>query len=136
MNGTPDAGDVRFGGLVGRMLDERHTIFLSVALHLVPGVLIVAAYVLLGVPVAEALGYPPVFGFLVVVPCVLVPVELGLLLYLGWKRNGRPSLEGVVLYRNRPLRRRVLAVFVAALLLWSFAVHRVFLALAFLEDTG
>lgn len=121
MGGTANAGGAPFGGLIGRLLDEHHPIRLSVPLHLVPGVLIVAAYVLLGIPIAEALGYPPVFGFMVVVPFVLVPTELGLLLYLGWKRNGRPSLEGVVLYRDRPTRRGVLAALVAALLAWSFA---------------
>lgn len=124
MSGTANVGanGEPFGGLVARLLDGRHTVRLSVVLHLLPGVLIVAAYALLGIPVAGALGYPSVFGFLVVIPFVLVPVELGLLLYLGWKRNGRASLEGVVLYRSRPVRRGVLAVLVVALLVWSFAI--------------
>ena len=101
MNETTDAGGAPFDGLAGRLLDGRHSVGLSVVLHLLPGVLIVAAYALLGVPIAEALGYPSVFGLLVIVPFVLVPAELGLILYLGWKRSGRPSLRGVVLYRHR-----------------------------------
>ena len=116
------AGHAPSAGLVGRLMDGRHPIPLSIALHLLPGVLIVAAYVLLVIPVAEARGYPSVFGLLIVVPFVLVPAELGLLLYLGERRNGRPSLEGVVLYRDRPMRRGSLAGLVAALLVWSFAV--------------
>lgn len=125
MSGTSNAGGTPFEGPAGRLLDGRHPVRLSVALHLLPGVLIVAAYVLLGIPVAEALRYPSVFGFLVVIPFVLVPVELGLLLYLGWKRNGRASLVGVVLYRGRPMRRGALAALVVALLAWSFVVGAV-----------
>jgi len=34
------------------------------------------------------------------IPLILVPVELGWLLYEGKKKNGRYSLQGVVLYRN------------------------------------
>jgi len=88
---------------------------------LLPGVLIAAFYFLVGVPVAEGLGYPALLGLLLSVVFVLLPSELGWLLYLGWRRNGRPSLEGVVLYRERvPVRRLVLLGL--ALLVWAVLV--------------
>ena len=72
-------------------------------------------------PIAESLGYPSLFGLLLSVVFVLVPSELGWLLYLGSRRNGRPSLEGVVLYRERiPVRR--LALLGLALLVWAMLV--------------
>jgi hypothetical protein len=49
---------------------------------------------------------------------VLIPVELGYLLYQGRKRNSRTSLEGIVLYRDTlPVRQYV--GLVLALLVWS-----------------
>ena len=72
-------------------------------------------------PIAESLGYPSLFGLLLSVVFVLVPSELGWLLYLGSRRNGRPSLEGVVLYRERiPVRR--LALLGLALLVWAMLI--------------
>ncbi len=100
---------------------EQHTVALSAALHLLPDILIAAFYVLVGVPIAESLGYPSLFGLLLSVVFVLVPSELGWLLYLGSRRNGRPSLEGVVLYSERiPVRR--LALLGLALLVWAMLV--------------
>jgi membrane protease YdiL (CAAX protease family) len=100
---------------------EQHTVALSAALHLLPGILIAAFYVLVGVPIAESLGYPSLFGLLLSVVFVLVPSELGWLLYLWSRRNGSPSLEGVVLYRERiPVRR--LALLGLALLVWAVLV--------------
>jgi membrane protease YdiL (CAAX protease family) len=61
------------------------------------------------------------FGVLLSVVFVLLPSELGWLLYLGSRRNSRPSLEGVVLYRERmPVRRLVLLGL--ALLVWAVLV--------------
>ncbi len=101
--------------------EAQHPIPRSIALHLLPGVLGLAFYVLVGVPVAESLGYPAPFGLMLTAAFVLVPFELGWLLYLGLRRNGRPSLEGVVLYRERmPARRLVLLGL--ALLGWQVLV--------------
>ena len=100
---------------------EQHSFPRSIVLHLLPGALILVFYVVVGVPVAERFGYPSLFGLLLAVACVLVPFEFGWLLYLGQKRNGRPSLEGIVLYRERmPLGR--LAVLVLVLIGWAVFV--------------
>lgn len=98
---------------------EQHSLPTSVLLHLLPGVLATIVYVLLVDPVVAA-GFPPLAAFLMAIALVIVPFELGLLLWLGSRRNGRPSLDGVVLYRE-PLSPRGWAwlypvLFVAALL--------------------
>jgi hypothetical protein len=56
---------------------QQHTVALSAALHLLPGVLIAAFYFLVGVPIAEGLDYPSLFGLLLSVVFVLLPSELG-----------------------------------------------------------
>ena len=113
-----EAGDAALGRWAGRLADGQHPVPLSVALHLLPGVLVAVAYFAAGVPVAGALGYPPLFGLLLAAAFVLVPSQLGFLLYLGWRRNGRPSLEGIVLYRDRTPARRFV---VLCLLLFAWA---------------
>jgi hypothetical protein len=61
----------------------RHSLALTIALHLLPGVAIVAAYIWVGLPVAESVGYPSLFGLAIAGTPALILWELGLLLYLG-----------------------------------------------------
>ncbi len=48
-----------------------------------------------------AAGYPTLMALLLCILFILIPIELGILYYQGRKRNGRLSLEGVVLNRER-----------------------------------
>jgi membrane protease YdiL (CAAX protease family) len=79
---------------------ERDPIGKSVVLHLLPGLLALGLFTLLARPV-ENLGFPSMMPWLVSVLCVLLPFELGYLLYQGRRRNGRFSLSGVIAYRQR-----------------------------------
>ena len=92
-------------------------------LHLAPGVATVLFYIFVGNPIADLLGFPSAFGFVLSTALILIPIELGTLAYLGLRLHGRLSLEGVILYRQPPPRR--LASLVTALLVWSviIAVH-------------
>lgn len=80
----------------------------AIALHLLPGVAILAVYLVLA-PIALASGAPALFALLIAVTVVLVVVELGHLLRLGRRRNGRWSLEGVVVARTRTPAPRAIA---------------------------
>lgn len=82
------------------MDSEQHSVPRSVMLHLLPGILTGAAFFLLA-PIAQRNGLPPVWAHGIADLLVLLPLIYGLLLYEGYKRNGRWSLEGVVLYRER-----------------------------------
>lgn len=79
---------------------RRHTLFESMVYHLIPGIIIGGLYYLL-VPSIQAAGYPSVMALIITAIFVLIPVELGILLQQGKKRNGRLSLKGVVLYRQK-----------------------------------
>ncbi|NUR73385.1 MAG: CPBP family intramembrane metalloprotease [Hamadaea sp.] len=103
------------------LLADRHSIPLSIALHLVPGALIVAAYFLLAEPFVKAIDYPIFFAWAVALVIVLVPVLFGLL-WLGRRRNGRFSLRGVVGYADKPIPRRKVIGMMAGLLVWMTVV--------------
>jgi len=78
---------------------EKPDLLVITVLHLIPGAVAFPVYGLLARPV-QALGYPSAAAWIVAAALVLVPLELGWLYYLGHRRNGRVSLEGVVLYRR------------------------------------
>ena len=82
---------------------EQHSVARSAALHILPGVAVAAVFVL-AMPLVRDAGLPP-FMALVAADLVVLPLLFGALLYLGYRRHGRPTLEGVVLYR-RPLSLR------------------------------
>ncbi|MEV6769654.1 hypothetical protein AB0N05_13600 [Nocardia sp. NPDC051030] len=113
--------DTRPNGIVERLLGDRHSLPLSIVLHLVPGVLIVAAYLLVGEPFADAIGYPVFLGWAIALCLILIPLLLGLL-WLGRKGNGRFSLRGVLHYTDRPLARGKLVAMVIPLIAWMIVL--------------
>jgi uncharacterized protein len=96
-----------------------HTISQTIALHLVPGALITAFYFLTAPLIIHA-GYPALMSLLLAILLILIPFELGFLLYQGYQQNGRLSLKNVVLYREAiPIWQYF--VFVPLLLGWGIA---------------
>lgn len=79
---------------------EQHTIGQSIVLHLLPGILTGAFYFAIAQPIRN-LGYPSLAAMILASIVILIPFELGFLLYQGKKKNGSLSLEGIVLYRQR-----------------------------------
>ncbi|MFJ9615283.1 hypothetical protein [Streptomyces noursei] len=61
--------------IVERLLAERHSLPLSIALHLAPGSLIVAVYLLIAEPLVKSIGHPPFLGWAVAMLLALVPFE-------------------------------------------------------------
>jgi len=78
---------------------EQHSLAQSIVLHLLPGVLITLFYFATA-PVAGELGLPSVTALFAAIAVILIPFELGYLLYNGWKRNGSFSLQRTVLFRE------------------------------------
>jgi hypothetical protein len=75
-------------------------------------------FFILAVPIVKNLGLPIRFADMLGVLLVLIPFQLGVLFYEGKKRNGRFSLRGVVVYRERiPLWQYFL--WVPLLVVWS-----------------
>ncbi len=84
----------------GQPTADQHTPGQSVLLHLGPGIVIGVCYFALR-PLFQQWGMPSIAALMAAVAVVLIPIELGYLLYLARKRNGNFSLRGIVLYRDR-----------------------------------
>jgi uncharacterized protein len=108
-----------FGGVIpaSQRAPEQHAIGRSVVLHLLPGALITLFFALTA-PVARGLGFPSLLAILLAIPFVVIPFELGYLLREGMRRNGRLSLEGIVVYRE-PVPFWQFVLLVVGLFLWS-----------------
>lgn len=92
---------------------SQHSLGETIAYHLLPGVAILASFVLI-TPFIRDAGLPSAIGISLVVLFVLVPLELGILFWQGRKRNGKFSLEGIVLNREKtPTLQFALWTFVA-----------------------
>ncbi len=122
----PVGTEARPNGIAGRLLADRHSLPLSIVLHLVPGLLVVAVFLLFAGPLVQAADLPSFLGWAIALTIVLVPFELGLLLWLGRRRNGRWSLRGVLRYVDKPTPRGKLVAIVAAVIVYmtvlSFAL--------------
>lgn len=91
----------------------QHRFGATMAYHLMPGIVIVVAYLLV-TPFLRRLGLPSAMSLWLVCLVVLVPLELGILFWQGKKRNGKFSLEGIVLNRQKtPVWQFTIWMFVA-----------------------
>ncbi|WP_280276688.1 CPBP family intramembrane glutamic endopeptidase [Nocardia wallacei] len=113
--------DTQPNRLADRLLSDRHPVPLSVLLHLAPGALIVAAYLLIGEPLVDAIDYPHFAGWAIALCTVLLPILAGLL-WLGYRRNGRLALRSVLHYTGRPVPRGTLVAMVVPLILWMITL--------------
>ncbi len=74
------------------------------ALYLAPGMIITIVFILTAA-LTSPLGIPASLALLFTWSVAGVPILLGILFYEGWRRNGRWSLAGIVLYTEHlPLR--------------------------------
>jgi membrane protease YdiL (CAAX protease family) len=110
--------DLHHASAAATPLDEQHPIGKSIFLHLIPGVCTLAFYIAVA-PLVERLGFPPTFAGPLAILFILLPLEIGYLLYRGRRRNGRLSLAGVVRYRE-PRPHWQYALFVPVLVFWYF----------------
>jgi membrane protease YdiL (CAAX protease family) len=89
---------------------EQHSMRRSIILHLMPGILTGAALFLLA-PIAQRNGLPALWAHGIADLIIILPFIFGVLYYQGYKKNGRWSLDGIVLYRERiPLRQYLIFV--------------------------
>jgi membrane protease YdiL (CAAX protease family) len=95
--------------------DGQHSIARTVVLHLLPGALIVAFYIL-AAPVVRYLGFPSLMTIFLAILFVLIPFELGYLFYRA--RESGASLGRIVLYRE-PVPKGQFVVLVLGLFVWS-----------------
>jgi membrane protease YdiL (CAAX protease family) len=105
---------------------EQHSLPRSLVLHLLPG-----AALFCFVLVAATAGIPAILALLVGIALVVVPIELGYLLYRGKRQAGRWSVWEVVDYRE-PISARRIVVWAVPLVAWFIAM--LFLSVAVLDQ--
>ncbi len=89
---------------------EQHSLPRSIALHLLPGILTGAGLFLLA-PITQRNGLPSLWAHGIADLIIILPIIFGILYSQGYKKNGRWSLNGIVLYRERiPLRQYLILV--------------------------
>jgi membrane protease YdiL (CAAX protease family) len=76
---------------------EQHSVARTLVLHLLPGVLVLVFFVAVA-PLVRGIGFPPVMAVYLASVFVIVPFELGYLIYQA-RKNGT-SLGNIVLYRQ------------------------------------
>jgi membrane protease YdiL (CAAX protease family) len=96
-------------------VDDQHSAARSLVLHLLPGALITAFYVAV-VPTVRDLGFPSLMALYLAIVFVLMPFELGYLLYRA--RTGGVPLGRVVLYREPVSRSQSLGL-VLSTVVWA-----------------
>ncbi len=93
-----------------------HFTFLQSIAHCAPGVATLLALLALK-PLADIWNYPPLMAFTLAVLIVDLPLLLGILFFQGKRRNGRYSLQGIVLYREKIPWWKFLGVLLLAVVL-------------------
>jgi hypothetical protein len=96
-------------------IDEQHSVARSLTLHLLPGALITVFYIG-AVPVVRNLGFPSLMALFLAIVFVLIPFELGYLIYQA--RKNQSTLGSIVLYRQ-PVPRGQFVGLVLSLFAWS-----------------
>jgi membrane protease YdiL (CAAX protease family) len=94
----------------------QHSVLVSIGLHIVPGILLTAVFIALK-PLVARIGYPPLLAFILAVLLVDIPFQLGIMYYQGKKLDGRYSLQGVVLYREKTPWLQFLIIFLVGVVL-------------------
>lgn len=75
---------------------KHHSFLLSVSLHLLPGLIVVAIYLILA-PILNHQGYPSILALALAAFFGIVPLQLGHLFIKGYQLNGKLSLRGIII---------------------------------------
>ena len=111
-----------------RAVDEQHSVPRTLVLHLLPGVLILVFFVAVAPLVVRGFGFPPALAVYLAIVFVLIPFELGYLIYQA-RKNGT-SLGDIVLYRQ-PVPKGQFVLLVGALFVWGIIISPLVLPVDF-----
>src|SRR5215216_767531 len=100
-------------------VDEQHSVPRTLVLHLLPGVLILVFFVAVAPLVVRGFGFPPALAVYLAIVFVLIPFELGYLIYQA-RKNGT-SFGDIVLYRQ-PVPKGQFVLLVGALFVWGIII--------------
>jgi len=99
-------------------VEEQHSVARTLVLHLLPGALVLVFFLAVA-PLVRGIGFPPAMAVYLAIVFVIIPFELGYLIYQA-RKNGT-SLGNIVLYRQ-PVPRGQFLTLVAALFVWGIII--------------
>lgn len=99
---------------------DQHSPGQSILLHLLPGAIATAVYVL-SAPVFTRLGFPSITALYLPMILAVILMELGYLLYRGQKKNGSLSLSGIIDFQQ-PVPWWMYIAFPLLILVWGILV--------------
>jgi membrane protease YdiL (CAAX protease family) len=95
---------------------EPQKIWQSLSWHLIPGVLI-TIFIYFVTPLLMKAGFPTMMGIMMAILVILIPFELGYLLYQSKKSTGRLSIKAVI-SEQKPVVWWQFALIVTGLIFW------------------
>ena len=99
---------------------EKNTMANTVFLHLFPGVIMLIIYIML-VPVVAKNGFPNNIAMCITDIIVLVPVELGILLYVSKKKTGTYNIKTLFPYLEKAAVKEYI-IFALIMAVWAVLV--------------
>jgi len=81
-------------------IPKQHGLIKSIFLHLVPGFTILISYLVI-LSLADDQDLPPFLVLLLGFLFIGIPIQLGILLKAGYRKNGRMSMKGIFPYLNK-----------------------------------
>jgi membrane protease YdiL (CAAX protease family) len=105
---------------VADALVEQHSLGQLIVLHLLPGGIATAVYIVT-VPLFTKLGYPSIMALYLPMTLSALILELGYLFYRGYRMNGTYSLKGIVQYRE-PAPGWMYVVFPVVIVIWGILI--------------
>lgn len=105
----------------------KHSVALSVFLHLLPGALLTAGFILLAPVLAEA-GLPPILGLIFVDAFIVLPLMIGIIIYSGRQAGGK-SISSAIRWKKKPDRSVFLKI-TGGLLIWAVLMFTLLAPLA------
>lgn len=94
----------------------QHSAVKSILLHLIPGIFIIAGIFIFSLPLFTAIlgvdpALGPIVGFILSVFFILIPIQLGILLYEGKRVNGKLSFKNVIYYTEKsPIKDYIILI--------------------------
>ena len=103
--------------------NNNHSILKSIILHLFPGLLVLISIIII-TPLLEKYNLPLVLVLIFSFGFILIPFELGYMLYQGKKRNGKFSLKGIILFKEAIPKWQYI-IYTIPVIIWIFLVYGV-----------
>lgn len=100
--------------------EPQHSLLISIFYHLFPGIIFIIYYIIF-TPIFRNVCFPSFFSLLIGAIFIILPFELGTILFQGKKLTGKLSLEKAILYREKITTWQYI-IFALPLVVWGILI--------------